>query len=320
MRMIAPVTVDDTNLESTTATVAVDEVIYGTDWKGEWSSSYNGGYSTGDVVYKSAELYESLTSSNTSDPATSSTGTGATWLHLGKTNPWRMFDDFVNTQTIGPSVDVGVDSEITFIIEQNTIEHLAFFELDARYITVRLLDAVDTVLSEETYDLYAHVEDVIDWYEYFFGNDTLPRQATIIQLPWVTYEERIKVVITQTSAPAKCGNFSMGRGYFLGSTQWQPEVSILDYSKKDTDSFGRTYLNQGNYSTLIRARLVLDNELFDSTKFYLERNRGTALVWNFNEEDTSWDGLLIYGFYRDFRMILDSPGGSICILDVQGLI
>lgn len=320
MRIINPVVVDSDNLESMSATVAIDADKYGADWKGEWSSSYSGGYSTGDVVYKGAMLYESLTSSNTSDPATNSTGTGATWLHLGKTNPWRMFDEYVGTQTEGPDVATDVDSEIEFIINQNNVEYVAFFRLDARYITLQMLDDMDAILWQETYDLFANVEDVIDWYEYFFGDESMPKQDIMIRLPWTTYNERIKATITQTSTRAKCGNLAAGRGRFLGSTQWKPEVSILDYSRKDTDDFGRTYLKQGRYATLIRGRLVLDNELFDATKNFLERARGTANVWDFNEDGTAWDGLMVYGFYRDFKMILNSPGGSICTLDVQGLI
>jgi hypothetical protein len=313
MRLIRPVTITDTNF--TYSNIPIDD-----DGYSEWASGTT--YNTGDTVYYGNYLYESVGDSNTgNDPSTTSTGTTPDWLKLGMVNKWRMFDDYTNTVTTGPAPDVTTgESDIIVTLDEGNVEYVAFFNLDAVTILVEMLDATDTVVWSEELDLFADVEDVGDWYEYFFGDDTQPHTDAIIQLGWITYEEKVKITITNIGSESECGMCCIGRGRYLGATQYNPEVSILDYSRKSTDDFGRTFLAQGNFAKMIRSQVFVEEYAFDATRHYLQESRGLACAWDFNEEDTNYNGLLVYGFFQDFRLVIPGPNHAMCSLDIQGLI
>jgi hypothetical protein len=327
MRLIHPITIDSSNVESSTADLTPNATEYGTDWQGEWESDYPAaagtGYAEGDVVYKGVYIYESLEASNTDDPATSYTGTSASWLRIGMSNPWRMFDEYVNTHTEGPTPDANDESAITVVIEPTLpFDSIALFDLEANYIVVSLLDASDVELASTEYDLWQDVLDPADWYEYFFGDDILPANNLSVliddEVGWAKCS--ISIVNVSESEPAQCGMCVCGNGRNIGATQYEPEVSLYDYSKKETDDFGRTYLAQGAFAKAIRATLYVDNDYVDSTFRRVTSVRGTAVAWDFNEDETSYSMLVTYGFVQDLRVMLRGPNHSMCSLDIQGLI
>ena len=328
MKIMSPYTVDTSNLDSTNIAIDSDDAFYGDDWQGEWEDDYPSeagtGYAEGDVVYKGLVLYESLTGTNTDDPAVGSIAETPTWLNLGAINRWRMFDEYTNTLTTSDVPDPLDDDKATIevVIEEDNVQTVSLFNLTGTYVDISILDDSDNELwAAETIDLWSEVEEPIDWFEYFFG-DVLdqPRTDIFVDLEWATFAEKVKVEIIHYGTEAKCGLCLVGRSRFLGNTKWEPEVGILDYSRKQTDDFGRTYLQQGTLAKLLKARLVVPKYLTDATYRALAASRGTATVWNFNESTTEWDSLIVYGFFQDYRIVLHGPNYIEATLDIQGLI
>ena len=65
-----------------------------------WSAGTT--YASGQQVRHKHRVYVSLVDGNRgNDPETSTSGTTATWMPVGATRPWRMLDEYVETQTVG---------------------------------------------------------------------------------------------------------------------------------------------------------------------------------------------------------------------------
>jgi hypothetical protein len=112
----------------------------------------------------------------------------------------------------------------------------------------------------------------------------------------------------------------VGMSVELGQTQWKPEVGAIDYSRKLTDEFGRTYLKKGRFAKIVRGGLIIPSGSESSVYRTLNELLGTACVWNLNEPGTEYDPLILYGFIQDFRQTLHFTTYTTCTLDLQGLI
>lgn len=281
----------------------------------EWSASH-GTYNDGDYVKITngttglENEYECLvthTADSDHDPETDTTS----WLYLGASNKWALLDGFTNTQT-----ENSTTIEIT-VAGESYIDTLALFNLAGTSVQV-VTKLSGATLSDETYNLD---EDIGDWYEYFFA-DFNQITDKLIEIPGLY--ATLTIEITITGATAKCGMLCLGRSKYLGGTEYSPKIGIEDYSAKDTNVFGETYLNQRAYSKTLSATLWLNTARIDVVQKALATVRSTAAVWQLNNTEnsspTNYESLIIYGFYSDFSIILSGPVQSACNLEIEGLI
>jgi hypothetical protein len=128
----------------------------------------------------------------------------------------------------------------------------------------------------------------------------------------------IRVHIYNDGDPAKCAILAIGGDAVeLGQTKYEAESSALDFSKKSTDDWGRTFLKQGSYADIIRADVIVDNADYDAVGRALRASRGTNYIWNFNENGTNYESFIVYGFYKDHRRVLRGPNHAIMRLEIQ---
>lgn len=296
MKVIPPKTIDLSS--STVAASSLDE----------WNVAT--GYSIGNQVKDTRTTphyeYESLTDSNTgNDPVTSTTN----WAVLGATNRWKMFDDLVASQTENAdSIIVEVDS--------GRCDSLALFGLDATEVTVELTyDSV--VISTVTYDL--DLDPSTSWSDYFF-EDFFFREDFFTAFPIYTLTSSLKVTITNTGSTAKCGLMVIGRGTYLGQSQFGVTVGILSFSKKETNEFGQTYLAQGRHAKRMDIDITVRAGSVDIVHAGLTALDGLPAVWQGNNDLTDYQSMLIYGFFREFSTTIPGPIMSSCTLEIEGLI
>ncbi len=280
----------------------------------EWSDD-SVSYSVGDNVkvtdsttsrVDEYECTESHTSSSDSYPPNDSTN----WLYLGASNRWKMFDDYVNTQTSNLNT-----IEVT-ISTSSFVDTVALFNLEA--LTVQVVCKDDTIeVFNTTYDL--SVTTINNWYDYFF-EDFKYKSDLFVTIPGLYKNLTVEITITaSTNNDAKCGHCVLGKSLELGCTTYSPTISINDYSTKSTNEFGETYLNQRTYAKTISAIISIDSVNIDRVMENLANIRSTPCVWQFNE-DTFYNSLTIYGFFKDFSILLQSPLVSTCNLEIEGLI
>jgi len=272
----------------------------------EWVSGTS--YSIGDYVIRSSlhRVYKcAVATSGTTAPEDDPT----TWVDWGATNAYKIVDEFVNTQT------AQAESFTFSFSESEVCDTMALFNLEAVTVRVVMNDGTADV-HDETYNL--DETSIADWYDYFY-EDFIFRSDLYIQLPVyrnITYT----VTVTNTGATAKCGLIVLGRAKDLGVTLFNPSVGILDYSKKETNEWGGTFLSKGKVAKRADCTVIMDSGFADEMNRRLAKIAGEATLFVGDEREGGYESLLIYGFYRDFDIVIANPVKSQCTLSLEGLV
>jgi len=174
------------------------------------------------------------------------------------------------------------------------------------------------VVDYTTIDL--DVTDIDDYYEYFF-NGFLFKEDIFWTYHYYA-DSRMRIEISTQGGTCACGIVALGSFYELGDTLYEPTIGIADYSKKDTDAYGRTYLNQGAYAKTLDFDILIENDLIDYVNRRLTAVRGEAAIFNANNTGASntYESMIVYGFFESFSIIIPGPVKSKCNIEVQGLI
>ena len=278
-------------------------------------------YDVGDQVYYDPDEalvfheFEALTAHTGQTPAIGGT---SDWLDLGPANNRRMFDSRTGTLTTdSEEIDVTVAPGAFF-------DHVALVRLEG-CLTVQIIVSRGTGPSYEefygqTFDI---TEDATAWSDYFFGDDSAIRTALTIT-PEIFYSDaQVRVILTgATGSTVGLGLLLVGRGRDLGDTIESPSLGIEDYSTKETDAFGNTYLLEREYADRASVQIILPPGQVDAVRRILASYRATPALYDFNNTDADerWDSLIIFGYYEDFEVTLSYPGKSFCSLSVQSLI
>jgi hypothetical protein len=298
MQVITPLTI--TNSILTASNVSEDD-------HAEWSSATT--YASGDrviVIGTDHKIYESLQGSNLNKDPTDPDNFDW-WLEVSATNRWKAFDQkladrVTNTDTI------------TYSFEPvSVMGGISFFNLDAGSVNVVLNDGTadvydETVELQETYN-------VADWYTYFF-EDIITRGEAIFFLP--PYRDAtISVTIDNTGGTAGVGQIVLGKLLDLGLTQYGTSVSIRDFSTKERDPFGNPIVLERAFAQRADFDVAVNTQEIRRIQAVLSDFRAKPLVWIGNEDPSF--GTIIYGFYREFDISIDTPSLSYAFIEVEGL-
>jgi len=298
MKIIRPVTIDDAVFQSSD----VPENDYAA-WAGGTT------YAAGDRVIVTTgyhKNYEPKLGGNVGNDPTTDDGTN--WLEVSSTNRWKMFDAIVQDQTVQAT-------QINTTLQSPTVVNsMAFLNVAATTIEVTVTDAVEGVVYDETFNMTSY-SGIQDWYSYFFEPIIRKDQLAITDLP--PYANASIEVTINPSADAKIGALVMGQFADLGLSQHGASLSIVDYSTKTTDAQGRVTITDGPYADKMEVDVVLDTSQIGQANATLSSLRTTPAVWI--AEDNN-DDLVIYGYYREFDIILSNPTISRLSLEIEGLV
>jgi len=304
MKVVKPTTVTDAMFVS--STVAENDYA-------AWNAATN--YSIGTRVIRTTthRIYEALQSGvDATLPENATSGTTPRWLDLGATNRWAMFDTIVNSSTTGTT-------PIVVVLEPGIINACALVGLEnVTSIRVQLHDGATSVY-DQTQTLDGTI--ITDWYEYFFEPYDTGTEALFAEIPpYATGELTVTINSAATSTPG-VGGLIVGNSYYIGETLISPTAGIIDYSRKETDTFGRTTLIQRAYSKRTSVKLLLENNMLRRVHTLLADLRSTPCVWVASEKQpVTYAPLSVFGFYRDFTMDIAYPNYSYCNLEIEGLI
>lgn len=298
MKLIRPETVTDTIFQSSD----VPEADYSA-----WLVGTT--YADGDRVIVTTgvhKIYESQQSANTGNDPTTDDGTW--WLEVSSTNRWKLFNGIVQEQTEQAG---GME----YVLQSpNVVNSLALINVDCAEITVTMDDAVEGEVYNETFSMISD-SGIQDWYAYFFEPIVRDDRLAILDLPPYANSD-ITVTFTDT-ATAKCGALIIGQFADLGFSQHGASYSIIDYSTKTTDSQGRVTITDGPYANKLDVDVILDTSVFGVVRNILTDLRTTPCAWI--AEDNNRNSI-IYGYYREFDIILSNPTTSRCTLEIEGLV
>lgn len=210
------------------------------------------------------------------------------WQDYKPTNKWAMFDGVISTAS--------EDTEtLTVVLEPGWFNALAFFGLNGETITVTVKDepAGATVYSY-TGPL---IEDVGDWYEYFFGAIKPKRKLILTDIPPYAACEVTVTVEGPAATTVSLGLMALGDLRVLAEelgTQYGSSSEPVDYSYVKTFEDGTTKIVKRNSATDMRAQVALTIEEAPYAVATCQDLLSVPAVW-IGSEATGYEGLTVYG-------------------------
>jgi len=297
MRIVTPQPITPTVL--TASNVAITETL--------WTA---GTYTTGTQRYEGTTLYEVIASPSTTDqPSVGVALTVPTWKVISAINRYKMFDNVISTQTSRTGTIV-----VTVLPAQVT-NAVAFFGLVGNTINVTMTDPIEGSVYNQTKSLQDNTF-ITDWYTYFFEGFYQKEDAVFADLPSYT-NASITVTIDAGASTAKCGEMVMGRQQTLGVSNFGTSVSIQDYSIKTTDDFGNVVIQQRGFAKRADYDVTVETPLVSAVQKLLADIRTTPTVF-IGEDDKP--ETVVYGFYKQFNIVISTPSISDCSIEVEGLV
>lgn len=235
------------------------------------------------------------------------------WKEISATNRWKAFDNKVGSQT---SQATSITYKIT---PGEVVDSIAFINLDAAEVTILSTDPVEGVVYNETVNLLTTVitgtTTTMDWYTYFFSS--IVKITDIVKLDIPPYLNTvIDITISYPLEDAKVGAIVMGLQTNLGETRVNPAIGIHDYSVKTVDDAGVYSVTEGAFSKKLSCDVVVPNASIDEIQRLLSFYRANILVWIVSED---YSALIVYGYYKDFNIVLPYPRWSLCSIEIEGL-
>lgn len=285
------------------------------EWESTASYTANNGVVQGSRVMRvlTHKIYENFIAGiNATAPEDDTTGR---WLEVGPTNRWGAFDSSLSTTTSNANT-------ITYIIKPGRVNGLALLGMNASFVEVAMTANGETVYSGSADLLNGNV--IGDWYEYFYEpiyqQDALVItdliDAALLNLP-AYGDGLISISIEYPSNTPSVGAIVVGLTADIGLTNYDASVGIVDYSKVDTDQFGKTTVVKRGFSKRGSFELTVKNEAVDNVVRLLSNYRATPIVWVGTEN--IYNSLVVYGFYKDWEVTFTEPKVSRCNLQVEGL-
>lgn len=298
LQVIPPVPITDSILTSSN----VAEADYGV-----WNSGTT--YSLGQRVIMTTgvhKIYESLQASNLNqNPTTSPTW----WIEVSATNRWKMFDNSNTTRT--------TNSNTIFVTltPGRVVNSVALLELSAKEITIKVTDPIDGIVYNQTFDLNDY-GNINNWWNYYF--DPISRRTSLVVTNLPSYgSAAIEITIDNTGSSAECGVCQIGSVSAIGEgIELGASVGILDYSVKQRDDFGNYQIVQRSYSKRTKFSMAVLNTQIDSLQKLLTSLRTTPCIWI---GDPNYESTIVYGYYKDFDIVINQHIVSDCNLEIEGL-
>lgn len=307
MIILVPTDINDTTLTSTN----VPETDF-TDWV--TATGYVEGdqrqITTPDIhtVYECIQAHTSNPTNKPSVDVDTETGIGSYWIRLGATNPWAMFTDQISDRT-----EQATNIVVT-ITPGDVVNGIALFNLSGVSVQVQINDPTDGIVYDTTVELIED-EGVDDWYEYWFSPVETKSDIALIDLPAYSSADVI-VTIDGGVGTAACGLLTLGYQREIGTTEHGTSVGIIDYSRKERDTYGRPIIRDRGFSKLANYRILVETDRISFIQNLLADLRTTPLTWIGSE---SYGATIVYGYYRDFDLVFRDPVTSPANIEVEGL-
>lgn len=237
------------------------------------------------------------------------------WEVLRPTNRWAVFDESVGTASIAEGDgSTEIVYEFTLYAAANAV---ALFELSAQEVQVQVYESPEGAL---VYDNTISLDEteLADWYAYFFEPFTVRSTAIDLSLP--PYANGIIRISIRGPSVVSVGNIVLGNAYTLGVTGYGATAGIRDYSRKVQDeTTGVITLERRKFAKIMRARFRLNEAAVNFTHQLLSDLRSTPAVW-LGDNGAGLEPLIVYGFYRDFSLELETAKISYYSLEVEGMV
>lgn len=296
MRVVLPIAVTEDSLTSSTISEPDSgETVYSA-----------GTHATGvrRILTSTHRVYQvTADPSTTDDPETGILAIPPTWVDAGPTNKFAMFDNVNSTRS---------EETTTLIIEVDlgvVANSIAGFNISGvTNINVTVTDPIDG----EVYNTDVIIDDsqLLE----FFAEEDVKSEFILLDLP--SYSNAT-IKLTASGTNIKFGNLVVGNKTILGVAKIDGSLQLLDFSKKETDSFGNTVVTPGRAGKIVDFNVSID---FTNVSFVfdvLSSLVSTPSVWV--ATDITGDATLVFGYYRNYQDNISSATLTNATITVEGL-
>lgn len=125
----------------------------------------------------------------------------------------------------------------------------------------------------------------------------------------------LTVTLARPGGTVACALLVVGVLTEVGDMEQDAEVSIKDYSVKDSDPFSETPLLEREFSKRLSGVVVVPRERVDSVVNIVSRYRATYLVFIGSQ---AYGCTVIYGFLEGWKMVLKNAKHSKFSVQIEG--
>lgn len=264
--------------------------------------------------------YTSLDNGNVgNNPAKTYSGDEAKWKKLEATGPYKMLDEFVETQTKGPK-----GGKLSFCVPYDRADAFALLNLAgfSAHITIYDLDetAENQIIFDEELNLMRDIFH-LSLYEYNYSPLSAVTRIVRTDLPLVINGKLcVELDAGDEEIEPAIGHIIVGRQHELGWTEYGAEVGFTDYSKKQIDDFGVTRFVRRSSANRTSLPIYLHPDSMDYVYEILNSVRSMPCLWVGDNDDFGKQCLTVYGWMEDFREVYTGPNETDLSLEIQGLI
>lgn len=234
--------------------------------------------------------------------------TDTKWLYVGLDNRWKMFDTSITSQAANANT---IDVTLATSGRNDTVGLLNVSAASARVIQST---PTDGTVYDTTRSLVSP-SGVQDWYAYFF--------EPVVRLPDMIFSDllpyanaNIEVILTDSGQTVLCGGCILGQSLNIGGTEYGADVGIQDYSIKSQDAFGNYTITQRAFNKRGKFNVEVASTLVDTVQNLLASYRAEPILYIGNDD---YAATFIYGFFKDFDIVISYPTVSICSIELEGL-
>lgn len=262
-------------------------------------------YKQGDVVRDSKSIYKAKT-----DVDNQNLDNAAYWEWIGTSNEWALFDFYLNTTaTNKESIEVSFSCHGAMGIY--------IYGIKAKMLDIEILDnRTGEIIEKQTYRLYGNA--IGSWSEYFFG-DWIDKQKSSIYYERKTYTRFVTFRIKAYGLEdIEIGSIICGKLTDIAMTLYaKNSISMLDFSKIESDERGLTQLTKGNFKRTNSFEVLVEDKDMDRVSYFLKELRGEPVVFVIANY---FENLVNFGFLKNHEILLEKVGRSIISIEIEGLI
>lgn len=272
-----------------------------------WSAPTN--YSLGNKVIRPSthRIYQRLIAGTT---ATAPELDTTNWQDIAPTNRWAMHDKVVGTLTTATAA-------ITTVMRPGSVSGLALLELVGKTATVVMKDAPGgSTVYKKVVSLDATL--ITGFYDWMYKPYEQLTDLVLTDLPSQFVSNELTVSVASTSA-VSIGVCKFGGVTSVGLTQYGASASITDYSKKDVDAFGNVIVTKRGFSKRADFSVITVPADFAGLFRKLTTLRATPCIY-IGTEVAGYEPFIVYGFYKDFSIVVPYPTQHLCNISIEGLV
>lgn len=297
--VVSPLTITDAMLTSTN--------VAETDYSA-WASGTTYALAARVILTSTHKVYESLQAANTNhDPTTSPLW----WVEVSPTNRWKSLDTSVSTQTAQAT-------SITYTLTPGqAVNTIALLNISGgTSVTISMTSALagGATVYTKTVDL-SSVPIAPEWWVWFYGVKTAPTQVILNDLP--SYTDGVISISLSGTASLALGVLMIGRQRSFGvGINYGARVGIQDYSRKEKNDFGDTVLVQRAFAKRANFDMQIAKAEVDLFQNFLAEVRAKPCLWI---GSTVYESTTVFGFYKNFDILISYPTFADCSLELEGL-